>query len=115
MEILMGRNNSLPSCRQSRASQISRKRKLSTERRRPAGYSRGKLLLENLEQRNLLTSVTFQQGFGGYAGTNDTVLFSISPTVNFGTDTAVSVDQQDVNGERQGLLKFDSIIGSDPG
>jgi len=39
-------------------------------------------------------------------------LFSIRPDVNFGTDTFVSVDQQDQNGARQGLLKFGDIFTS---
>src|SRR5262245_21750445 len=46
----------------------------------------------------------------GYKGSQDTVLFSINPDVNFGTDPFVSVDQQDVNGARQGLLKFGEIF-----
>jgi hypothetical protein len=70
------------------------------------------LSLESLEPRQLLAVSTFVQGVGGYAGAQDTVLYSISPNVNFGTETGISVDQQDVGGVRQGLLKFDNIIGS---
>ena len=70
---------------------------------------------EALEARNLLAVSTFQTGVSGYTGTEDTVLYSISPNVNFGADTGISVDQQDVAGVRQGLLKFGNIIGNGPG
>jgi len=50
---------------------------------------------EPLEPRTLLTVVTFQQGIGGYTGTHDTDLFSFTPDVNLGSDTVISVDQQD--------------------
>ncbi len=68
--------------------------------------------LENLEERIALTVQTFQEGAGLYTGTQDTVLYSQLPGVNFGTETSISVDQQDVGGVRQGLLKFDSIFTS---
>ena len=34
--------------------------------------------------------------------------------MNFGADTGMSVDQQDVGGVRQGLLKFGNIFGTGP-
>ena len=39
---------------------------------------------ETFEVRRLLAVTTFQQGVGGYAGGQDTVLYSITPNVNFG-------------------------------
>src|SRR5215831_3813752 len=67
---------------------------------------------ESLEPRQLLTVVTFQQGVGGYTDTHDTDLFSGTPNVNLGTDAGISVDQQDLNAARQGLVKFDNIFTS---
>lgn len=68
--------------------------------------------VESLEPRVVMAVATFQDGVAAYAGTQDTVLFSTNPDVNFGSETGVSVDQQDQNGVRQGLLRFDSIIGN---
>jgi hypothetical protein len=80
--------------------------------KRPAG--RQPFAFENLEPRHVLTTLSFVDTGGaldpGYKGTQDTLLFSIRPDTNFGTDTFVSVDQQDVNGARQGLLKFGDIF-----
>src|SRR5262249_20972658 len=79
----------------------------------PLAIRRQKLSLENLEPRHMLAQLAFVDLGStqpGYKGTQDTVLFSISPDVNFGTDPFVSVDQQDVNGARQGLLKFGDIF-----
>ena len=73
------------------------------------------LSLEPLESRNLMAVATFQQGLGGYVGAEDVILFSREPDVNFGTEASMSVDQQDANGVRQGLVKFDGIIGNMPG
>jgi len=71
--------------------------------------------LEALERRDLMAVAIFQQGLSGYAGQEDTVLYSREPDVNFGTEGSISPDQQDSNGVRQGLVKFDDIFGSDPG
>jgi hypothetical protein len=74
-----------------------------------------RLSLEQLESRNLLATLTFQQGLNNYAGQEDTVLYSREPDVNSGTEGSISPDQQDANGVRQGLMKFNDIIGSQPG
>jgi hypothetical protein len=84
-------------------------------RARGAAAVRRRRTFEALESRELLAVTSFQQGVGGYVGTQDTVLFSLNPTVNFGAETGISVDQQDVGGVRQGLLRFDSIIGNAAG
>ena len=38
------------------------------------------LSFESLESRNLLAVTSFQQGVGGYVGTQDTILYSRAPT-----------------------------------
>jgi Calx-beta domain len=93
----------------------SKNRKAASRKRCGGQQRKTSLSLETLEPRQMLSVSTFQQGAGGYTSTHDVDLFSISPTVNLGTDTVISVDQQDLNGERQGLLKFDNIFGSAPG
>ena len=85
------------------------------KKRSAAKSGRSSRSFESLEPRNLLAVTTFQEGVSGYVGTQDTVLYSISGNVNFGAETGISVDQQDVAGVRQGLLRFDDIIGNNPG
>jgi hypothetical protein len=79
-------------------------------RRRASGLN-----FEALEDRRLLAITTFENGAGGYSGTQDTGIFSIAPNVNFGTEVSISPDQQDANGVRQGLVRFDNIFGNGPG
>lgn len=74
-----------------------------------------RMSIEALERRDLMAVAIFQQGVGGYAGQEDTVLYSREPNVNFGTEGSISPDQQDSNGVRQGLVKFDGIFGNLPG
>lgn len=88
----------------------SGKSKYRARKRRNAAQQN--LGFESLETRKLLAVTTFQDGVGGYAGTEDTVLYSISPDSNFGSETSISPDQQDANGVRQGLLRFNDIIGN---
>ena len=99
----------------------SQRRRLSSKssRRNPlrfrksrAAYRGVQLGFENLESRNLLAVATFTQGLNGYAGGEDTILYSRSPDVNFGTESFLSIDQQDINGVRQGLVKFGNIFTS---
>ena len=63
----------------------------------------------------MLAVTAFQYGVGGYEGQQDTVIFSLEPDSNFGTEGHISADQQDFNNVRQGLLKFDNIFGNRPG
>ncbi|MDZ4657050.1 MAG: Calx-beta domain-containing protein [Bythopirellula sp.] len=79
-------------------------------RRGASGFS-----FEALEDRRLLAVTSFRDGESGYAGTQDTVLYNLSANVNFGTETSISPDQQDANGVRQGLMRFDNIFGNGPG
>ncbi len=70
--------------------------------------------LENLEDRAVPATLVFQDGNNptDYRGTEDTVLYSPSPDTEFYTDSGISVDQQDANGVRQGLLQFRNIYTS---
>ncbi len=96
-----------------------RKRFTKTRRANKArrnGLAQGRrMTIEGLERRELLAVAVFQQGLSGYEGQEDTVLYSRDPDVNFGTEGSISPDQQDANGVRQGLVKFDDIFGDDPG
>ncbi|MCC7474332.1 MAG: DNRLRE domain-containing protein, partial [Pirellulales bacterium] len=83
--------------------------------RRSASQRRSRLSFESLERRELLAVTTFQFGASGYEGQQDTVIFSLQPDSNFGTEGHVSADQQDFNAVRQGLIKFDDIFGDQPG
>ncbi len=89
-------------------------RRLAKGVRRKA-HRRRNLSLEQLETRNLMAVAAFQQGAANYFGQEDTVLYSRTPDVNSGTEGSISPDQQDANGVRQGLVRFDGIIGSQPG
>lgn len=65
---------------------------------------------------SVLNTVTFQQGDANtYAGTQDTMLHSANPGTTYGPNTAISVDLATGGGETQGLIRFDGIIGTDPG
>lgn len=100
----------------SRSHQPSRKnstRRVSSAPRRKARHAN--LRLEGLERRDLMAVAVFQQGLSGYDGQQDTVLYSREPSVNAGTEGSISPDQQDANGVRQGLVKFDDIFGTLPG
>lgn len=102
--------------RKNRASKLGLfgSRKLAKGPRRKA-QRQSRLSLEQLEARNLMAVTTFQHGVSGYAGTQDTVIFSQDRNTNFGTEGHISADQQDFNNVRQGLLRFDNIIGNQPG
>ncbi len=84
-----------------------------------------RLSLEALEVRQVLTTLSFVDGgigdgsllnpVAGYAGTQDTVIYSRLPDSNFGGETGISPDQQDaddggVRGVRQGIMRFDDIF-----
>jgi hypothetical protein len=90
-------------------SQIARTHKPFAKRGR-SGFS-----FEALEDRRLLAVTSFENGVAAYNGTQDTGIFSIAPNVNFGTEVSISPDQQDANGVRQGLMRFDNIFGDGPG
>ena len=88
-----------------------RRRKASA--RKAKNVRRSNLRFESLEDRRVLatTTLTFQEGLNSYTGTEDTVLFSQAVDSNFGSESAISVDQQDANGVRQGLLQYRDLFG----
>lgn len=67
------------------------------------------------EWRNILPTVTFEEGTDGYSGTHDTYLNEASPNMNFGGSAILVVDDASGSSERQSLIKFDNIFGSGPG
>ena len=90
--------------------------KKNAERQRRSKFGRGsRLVARTARNAELLATVTFQHGVGGYEGQQDTVIFSLDRDTNFGTEGHISADQQDFNNVRQGLLKFDDIFGNEPG
>lgn len=60
-------------------------------------------------------AVSFQNGVNSYTGTQDTELDSGSATTDKGSNTSITIDLDDGSGEAQGLIRFDGIVGSDPG
>jgi hypothetical protein len=62
-------------------------------------------------------TVVFQQGLNGYAGTEDTEVRLSAPDTTHENNTYVNVDLQDVTtpGPVNGLLKFNDLIGNNPG
>ncbi|WP_083861939.1 DNRLRE domain-containing protein [Halogeometricum pallidum] len=63
-------------------------------------------------------TATFQQGSGGYAGTQDTYLRESSPTTGYGSATTlvVDTDEPSKSGRKtHGLLRFDGIVGTGTG
>ncbi len=59
------------------------------------------------------TSSTFQQGSGGYSGTDDTELNSNTPSSNLGANVTIDLDN-DV-ADNQGLILFNNIFGAGTG
>ncbi len=101
------------SSRESRAHRRSRQDQ--ARRSRASRRGRPQLSIEALESRAMMAVTTFQHGVSGYEGTQDTVIFSLTPDSNFGAEGHISADQQDFNAVRQGLLKFEGLFGSGPG
>jgi Phosphoesterase family/PEP-CTERM motif len=60
------------------------------------------------------TTVSFQQGVGGYTGTTDTYVEQANPNTAHGgaPNTTLVADGSPLS---QGLIRFDSVIGSAPG
>jgi hypothetical protein len=71
------------------------------------------LLLASAQASALVLS--FQEGSGGYTGTQDTEIQLAFPTSSFGADPIVRADAAFSGGDVQGLLGFDSIFGAGPG
>lgn len=69
-----------------------------------------------LDMPGIRHTITFQQGFAGYAGTRDTYLSAAESTTSFAAATGLWVDGDagDAPGSqpRHALLRFDGILGS---
>ena len=65
------------------------------------------------------TTLAWQQGVGGYAGSVDTQIRSAAATTSYGATNALAVDLDDTttagNQPAQSLLRFDGIIGAGAG
>lgn len=64
---------------------------------------------------NFIVTNSFQDGAGGYAGTQDATLRGDSPTALTGSDTDMSTGQELLNKERFIVIRFDSIFGNGAG
>lgn len=60
-------------------------------------------------------TVSFQQGVNGYRGTVDTEIWALAPHTILESNPNSSTDADNDGGESQCLLRFDGIIGREPG
>ncbi|TWW08552.1 hypothetical protein E3A20_23190 [Planctomyces bekefii] len=60
-------------------------------------------------------TVAFQQGVNGYRGTVDTEIWALAPHTILESNPNSSTDADNDGGESQCLLRFDGIIGREPG
>ncbi|MCE2797432.1 MAG: hypothetical protein LW816_19080, partial [Planctomyces sp.] len=60
-------------------------------------------------------TVAFQQGVNGYRGTVDTEIWALAPHTILESNPNSSTDSDNDGGESQCLLRFDGIIGREPG
>jgi hypothetical protein len=61
------------------------------------------------------TTVSFQEGVNGYAGTIDIEIWAVAPNTCLEGNPSASADADNDGGESQILLRFESIIGDKPG
>jgi hypothetical protein len=66
---------------------------------------------DSAEHRNL----SFRQGVEGYSGTVDTEIWALAPNTILESNPNASSDADNDGGESQVLLRFEAIIGSEPG
>lgn len=60
-------------------------------------------------------TASFRNGVDGYAGTIDSEIWALAPTTILDGNINASTDADNDGGESQVLLRFDRIIGSEPG
>lgn len=58
------------------------------------------------------TTRTFQEGVGGYAGTQDTMISQDFPTISQGAATTLYIDGQNATYPAATLLRFDNLFGT---
>lgn len=61
-----------------------------------------------------ISTVRFQQGVNGYAGTVDTEIWALAPKTILNANPNASSDENNDGGESQVLMRFDEIIGDGP-
>ncbi|MDO8955221.1 MAG: cadherin-like domain-containing protein [Gammaproteobacteria bacterium] len=74
----------------------------------------GVALLAQAQQSwaQVLATSTFQEGVGGYTGTQDTVIKASSPDTNAGGNSTIPFT---ASSTEQGLIRFDNLFGSGAG
>ena len=60
-------------------------------------------------------TLTFQQGVNGYTGTIDTEIWAVAPNTSLEGNINASSDADNDGGESQVLMRFDGIMGTQPG
>jgi hypothetical protein len=60
-------------------------------------------------------TVSFQDGVNGYAGTVDLEIWAVAPNTCLNGNPNASADADNDGGESQVLIRFDGIIGTNPG
>jgi hypothetical protein len=103
--------------RNSWLNQIHRRMTVANRRARRSDSLRVRPTVGRLEDRVTPAIATFQEGIGGYAGTQDAELEFDAPTTTDATGGEISIDNVDGDpvGPRQGLLRFDNIFGTGAG
>ncbi|MGA1132046.1 MAG: NF038122 family metalloprotease [Prochlorotrichaceae cyanobacterium] len=71
----------------------------------------------NASVSNSSTTLSFQQGVNGYAGTIDTFIAGTSSwaTESYGSATTINVDGDEKSAPIQGLIRFENIFGTQTG
>jgi len=64
---------------------------------------------------NAQVPILFQQGVNGYEGTHDTFYQTGAPDSVHGADDWWEWDNSDAGGENFGVIRFDDIVGTNPG
>ena len=74
-------------------------------------------LLERINPADLPQSeiAVFQHGVEDYTGTVDTFVHQAQPNSNFSTSPELDVDGENQGGKVESLIRFDNIIGDNPG
>ncbi len=62
--------------------------------------------------QQVLATATFQEGVGGYTGTQDTSISPSAPSTSYGNSTTILLDDDT---DIQGLIRFDNLFGTGPG
>lgn len=75
-------------------------------------YAKKEVKTKNSKQSQ---TVSFQNDFNGYSGTVDTEIWALAPKTFLHKNPNASSDANNDGGESQVLMRFDGIIGNEPG